>query len=202
MKKSTATEAYRVASEIVAIRAALKERGYRIHKQPKQAVWKITPLSPPLVRGETNALNPPLASGETNALNPPLASGETNALNPPLVRGEINALNPPLVRGETNALNPPLARGETNALNPPLASGEKKALSPPKTTTSPSPPLTRGAGGVSRDTDEYYLLTYQPAPISAWVLHLENNEPDCQIIETIIQSATKKQLANTTRKAS
>ncbi|HEY9636763.1 MAG TPA: hypothetical protein V6D14_25410 [Coleofasciculaceae cyanobacterium] len=178
MKKSTATEAYRVASEIVAIRAALKERGYRIHKQPKQAVWKITPLSPPLVRGETNALNPPLASGETNALNPPL------------VRGEINALNPPLVRGETNALNPP------------LASGEKKALSPPKTTTSPSPPLTRGAGGVSRDTDEYYLLTYQPAPISAWVLHLENNEPDCQIIETIIQSATKKQLANTTRKAS
>jgi hypothetical protein len=190
MKKSTATEAYRVASEIVAIRAALKERGYRIHKQPKQAVWKITPLSPPLVRGETNALNPPLASGETNALNPPLASGETNALNPPLVRGEINALNPPLVRGETNALNPP------------LASGEKKALSPPKTTTSPSPPLTRGAGGVSRDTDEYYLLTYQPAPISAWVLHLENNEPDCQIIETIIQSATKKQLANTTRKAS
>ena len=142
MKKSTATEAYRVASEIVAIRAALKERGYRIHKQPKQAVWKITPLSPPLVRGETNALNPPLASGE------------------------------------------------------------KKALSPPKTTTSPSPPLTRGAGGVSRDTDEYYLLTYQPAPISAWVLHLENNEPDCQIIETIIQSATKKQLANTTRKAS
>jgi hypothetical protein len=177
MKKSTATEAYRVASEIVAIRAALKERGYRIHKQPKQAVWKITPLSPPLLRGETNALNPPLLRGETNALNPPLASGETNALNPPLLRGE------------------------TDALNPPLASGEKKALSPPKTTTSPSPPLTRGAGGVSKDTDEYYLLTYQPAPISAWVLHLSNNEPDCQIIETIIQSATKKQFANITRRS-
>jgi hypothetical protein len=153
MKKSTATEAIRVASEIAAIRAALKERGYHIQKQPKQAAWKVTPLSPPLVRGETNALNPPLASGETNALNPPLASGE------------------------------------------------KKALSPPKTTTSPSPPLTRGAGGVSKDTDEYYLLTYQPAPISAWVLHLSNNEPDCQIIETIIQSATKKQFANITRRS-
>ena len=41
MKKSKATEALRVVSEIAAIRAALKKRGYRIQKQPKQAAWKV-----------------------------------------------------------------------------------------------------------------------------------------------------------------
>jgi hypothetical protein len=107
MKKSTATEAIRVASEIAAIRAALKERGYHIQKQPKQAAWKVTLLSPPLPTEET-------------------------------------------------------------------------------------------AGALVRSC---YLLTYQPAPISAWVLHFQNNYPDCLIIETIIQSATKKQLANTTRRS-
>jgi hypothetical protein len=141
MKKSTATEAIRVASEIAAIRAALKERGYCIRKLHKKALWKITPLSPPLARGKTKALNSPLVRGET------------------------------------------------------------KALSPPRTTTSPSPPLARGAGGVSRDTGGCYLLTYQPAPISAWVLHLQNNHPDCLIIETIIQSATKKQFAHIIRRS-
>ncbi len=134
MKKSKATEAFRVASEIAAIRAALKKRGYRIHKRPKQAAWKVfTPLSPPLVRGETKALSPPR----------------------------------------------------------------------PKASPSPySPPLLRGAGGVRRETAECYLLTYQPAPISAWVLHPQNDDADRQTIETIIQSAIKKQPANITRRAS
>jgi hypothetical protein len=49
MKKSKATEAFRVATDIAAIKAALHKRGYRVRKQPKQPVWKvITPLSPPL----------------------------------------------------------------------------------------------------------------------------------------------------------
>ena len=41
MKKSTATEPLRVASEVAAIRAALYKRGYRIRKQPKQPIWKV-----------------------------------------------------------------------------------------------------------------------------------------------------------------
>ncbi|MCA1995211.1 MAG: hypothetical protein LDL41_24655 [Coleofasciculus sp. S288] len=76
-------------------------------------------------------------------------------------------------------------------------------LSPPRTKASPStPPLPRGAGGVRRETGEYYLLTYQPAPISAWVLHPQNNDADYQAIATIIQRAIKKQPANILRRAS
>jgi len=49
MKKSKATEALRVASDVAAIKAALHQRGYQLRKQPKQPIWKvITPLSPPL----------------------------------------------------------------------------------------------------------------------------------------------------------
>jgi hypothetical protein len=97
MKKSKATEAQRVATDIAAIKAALHQRGYRLRKQPRQPVWKIiTPLSPP--------------------------------------------------------------------------------------------------GG-------FYKLTYQPAPISAWVLHPQDNDIRRQAIETIIQSALKKQPANHIRRA-
>jgi len=104
MKKSKATEAFRVATDIAAIKAALHKRGYRVRKQPKQPVWKvITPLSPPLARGET--------------------------------------------------------------------------------------------GG-------FYKLTYQPAPVSAWVLYPQDNDTRYQTIETIIQSALKKQPVNLIRKAS
>jgi hypothetical protein len=51
-----------------------------------------------------------------------------------------------------------------------------------------------GAGGVMQETtgthtNKCYLLTYQPAPISAWVLNPQINNPDCQTIETIIQRA-------------
>ncbi len=106
MKKSKATEALRVVSEIAAIRAALKKRGYRIQKQPKQAAWKV-----------------------------------------------YTALNPALLHGKTKA-----------------------------------PSSSRGKG----EAGECYLLTYQPAPISAWVLHPQNNDSLRQTIENIIQRAITK----------
>ena len=130
MKKSKATEALRVATDIAAIKAALHKRGYRLRKQPKQPVWKvITPQSPSTTKASLDA--------------------------------------PPLVRG---------AGGVTSS--------------------------ARGTGRTSQEAGEYYLLTYQPAPISAWVLHPANNECDRQAIETIIQHALKKQPANQIRKAS
>jgi two-component SAPR family response regulator len=94
MKKSKATEALRVASDVAAIRAALHQRGYLIRKQPKLAVWKVI-ITP----------------------------------------------------------------------------------------------------------DHFYKLTYQPAPISAWVLHPQNNDTRRQTIETIIQDAIKKQPADMIRRA-
>lgn len=104
MNKPKATEGCRVAQEIAVIRAALTKRGYRVHKRPKQAVWKVfTPFNPRLAKGKTG---------------------------------------------------------------------------------------------------EYYLLTYQPAPISAWILHPQNNSADYQTIETIIQRAIKKQSVNLTKKVS
>ena len=95
MKKSKATEALRVATDIAAIRAALHQRGYRIRKQPKLAVWKVI-ITP----------------------------------------------------------------------------------------------------------DHFYKLTYQPAPISAWVLHPENNDTRCHALKTIIQDAIKNQPKSLTRRAS
>jgi hypothetical protein len=50
--------------------------------------------------------------------------------------------------------------------------------------------------------DLFYKLTYQPAPVNAWVLHPQNNDTRCQTIETIIQSALKKQPTNQVRRAS
>ena len=50
--------------------------------------------------------------------------------------------------------------------------------------------------------DRFYTLTYQPAPISAWVLHPQDNDIRRQTLETIIQSALKKQPANPIRRAS
>ena len=95
MKKSKATRAQRVATEVAAIRAALHQRGYRFRKQPKQPAWKVI-LTP----------------------------------------------------------------------------------------------------------DHFYLLTYQPAPISGWVLHTQNNDTRRNAIEIIIQRAIKRQPANITRRAS
>ena len=82
-------------------------------------------------------------------------------------------------------LTPPLARGSGRKQTPPLAreAGEKL-----------TPPLPRGAGGVMQETatthtTKSYLLTYQPAPISAWVLHPQTNDPDRHTLETLIQRA-------------
>jgi hypothetical protein len=109
MRKSKATEAKRVATDIAAIRGALKKRGYTIRKQPKQAAWSVsTPHSPPLARGET-------------------------------------------------------------------------------------------AGALVR---RCYLLSYQPAPISAWVLHPQSDEPNRQRLLTIIQKALAKQPTSITQKVS
>jgi hypothetical protein len=49
--------------------------------------------------------------------------------------------------------------------------------------------------------DRFYTLTDQPAPISAWVLHPQDTDIRRQTIETIIQSALKKQPANHIRRA-
>ena len=95
MKKSKATEALRVATDIAAIKAALHKRGYRQRIQPKQPVWKV------------------------------------------IITPEI-----------------------------------------------------------------FYTLTYQPTPISAWVLHPQDNDIRRQAIETIIQSALKKQPTSQIRRAS
>ncbi len=128
MKKSKATEALRVASDIAAIKAALHKRGYRLRKQPKQPVWKvITPLNPPRTKASLDA--------------PPLAS-----------------------------------RGVSSS--------------------------ARGTGRARKEAGEYYLLTYQPAPISAWVLHPQDNDTRRQAIEAIIQDAIKKQPANLIRRVS
>ncbi len=94
MKKSKATEALRVATDIAVIKAALHKRGYQIRKQPKQPVWKVI-VTP----------------------------------------------------------------------------------------------------------ENFYLLTYQPAPISDWVLHPQNNDAQHHVLETIIQSAIKKQPASLSRRA-
>ena len=82
-------------------------------------------------------------------------------------------------------ITPPLARGSGRKQTPPLAreAGEKL-----------TPPLPRGAGGVMQETatthtTKSYLLTYQPAPISAWVLHPQTNDPDSHTLETLIQRA-------------
>jgi hypothetical protein len=93
MKKSKATEALRVATDVAAIRAVLKKRGYTIRKQPKQAAWTVS-VTP----------------------------------------------------------------------------------------------------------NESYLLTYQPAPISAWVLHPHNDEPNRQTLLTLIENTLAKQ--PTTQKVS
>lgn len=65
-----------------------------------------------------------------------------------------------------------------------------------------SPSLGRGTGRVKEQTTEYYLLTYQPAPISAWVLHPQGNNPQRHAIETIIQRALKQRPTNLIRKTS
>jgi hypothetical protein len=103
MRKSKATEALRVATDIAALKAALKKRGYTIRKRPKQAAWTITPLN------------------------------------------------------------------------------------------------QRGTG---RKIGECYLLIYQPAPISVWVLHPDNDEPNRQTLFTLIQNTLAKPPTTIARRVS
>lgn len=50
--------------------------------------------------------------------------------------------------------------------------------------------------------DYFYLLTYQPAPISAWVLHPQNNDPRRHALEIIIQETIKKRPLGSIKRAS
>jgi hypothetical protein len=60
---------------------------------------------------------------------------------------------------------------------------------------------SRGSGRINGETAEpnqCYLLTYQPAPISTWILHPQNDEPHRQNILNLIQHAIAKQPTNPT----
>jgi hypothetical protein len=70
-------------------------------------------------------------------------------------------------------------------------------LNPQQTT----PPSARGSGrkltplltqAVSKETQKSYLLTYQPAPISAWILHPPSQDTDYQTHKILIQKATTR----------
>ncbi len=50
--------------------------------------------------------------------------------------------------------------------------------------------------------DKFYLLTYQPAPINAWVLHPQDNDTSGDTLSKIIQRALTKQPATNTRRNS
>jgi hypothetical protein len=111
MRKSKATEALRVATDIAALKAALNQHGYTIRKRPKQAAWIITPPLP-----------------------------------------------------------------------------KKTEKGKEKTAGTP--------------TRQCYLLTYQPDPISSWVLHPQSDNPQRQTLLSILQNALAKQSTDITRKIS
>jgi hypothetical protein len=50
--------------------------------------------------------------------------------------------------------------------------------------------------------DKFYLLTYQPAPLSAWVLHPQDSDGSRNTLSNIIQRALTQKPAKTTRKKS
>ena len=50
--------------------------------------------------------------------------------------------------------------------------------------------------------DKFYLLTFQPAPISAWVLHSQDNDSTRATLSNLIQRALTKQPAGNTRRNS
>lgn len=58
--------------------------------------------------------------------------------------------------------------------------------------------VTDARGGSPRP----YLLIYQPAPISAWVLHPHNNDSLRQTLENIIQRAITRRARTLPRPAS
>jgi hypothetical protein len=60
----------------------------------------------------------------------------------------------------------------------------------------------QAAWAISVKPNESYLLIYQPAPISAWVLHPQNDQPNRQTLLTLIQNTLAKQPKTTTSKVS
>jgi hypothetical protein len=50
--------------------------------------------------------------------------------------------------------------------------------------------------------DKFYLLTFQPAPISAWMLHPQDNDTSGDTLSNLIQGALTKQPAADTRRKS
>ena len=50
--------------------------------------------------------------------------------------------------------------------------------------------------------DKFYLLTFQPAPVSAWVLHPQDNDSTRATLSNLIQRALTKQPATKTRRNS
>jgi hypothetical protein len=46
--------------------------------------------------------------------------------------------------------------------------------------------------------DKFYVLTYQPAPISAWLLHPQDNDSTRATLSNLIQRALTKQPAGNT----
>jgi hypothetical protein len=50
--------------------------------------------------------------------------------------------------------------------------------------------------------DKFYLLTFQPAPISAWVLHPQDKDASRATVSNLIQRALTKQPAGNTRRNS
>jgi hypothetical protein len=142
MKKSTATEALRVASEVAAIRAALYKRGYRIRKQPKQPIWKVF-VSPDHFYLLTYQPAPISAS---------------------YFPRDVENLSP----------------ARRDALN------------------SPPSLLGKGVGGLGLPLVCPHGVKSQ---LSAWVLHPQNHDSRRYTIETIIQQALKKQPAVLIRRA-
>jgi hypothetical protein len=50
----------------------------------------------------------------------------------------------------------------------------------------------QAAWAVYVTNDKFYLLTYQPTPISAWVLHPQDNDASRNTLSNIIQRASNK----------
>jgi hypothetical protein len=50
--------------------------------------------------------------------------------------------------------------------------------------------------------DKFYLLTFQPAPVSAWMLHPQDNDTSRATVSNLIQRALTKQPAVNTRRKS
>ena len=60
----------------------------------------------------------------------------------------------------------------------------------------------QAAWAVYVSDDKFYLLTYQPAPISAWVLHPQDNDASSDTLSNLIQRALTKQPPTKTKRNS